>query len=200
MTAENILIINAALTRTGNNQITSLTDGSSEAEIMAANYEEIVLEELDEYFWHFATKEKALNKLVWTSTNEWDYKYQAPSDILAIKRVFQNGLPVEYERNRDEIYTNADNANTPVYIEYVVRISEENWPPKFRSAIIKRLEALALRSLNEDYDKADTRENNAEISVRRARNRDANNKSNRRVPKSYRLTGIRRTSRGNPDA
>lgn len=199
MSAENITIINAALSRTGNNQITSLTDGSTEAEIMAANYEEVVLEELDEYFWSFATKEKALNKLVWTSTNEWAYRYQAPSDILAIKRVFQNGLPVKYERNGSYIYCDADNTNNPVYMEYVVRISEENWPPKFRAAIIKRLEALCLRALNEDYDKADTRENNAEIGVRRARNRDANNKSPRR-PKSYRLTGIRRTSRGEPYA
>ncbi len=186
-----IEIANAALTRTGNSQITSFTDGSVEAEVTAANYEIIVEEALDEFFWSFATEEKALNKLVWTSTNEWSYRYQAPSDLHAIKRVFQNGKPVEYEKNGNYIYTNTNNANTALYIEYVVRRDEAYWPAKFRSAVIKRLEALYLRALSEDYDKAELMDDDAEVASRRAKNRDANNKTPRR-PKSYRLTSIRR--------
>ena len=190
MSEEKVIITNAALTRTGNNQITSFTDGSVEAEVAAANYEEVVLEELDEHFWSFATREAALGKLVWTSTNEWAYRYQAPADILAIKRVFQNGHPVKYERNGNYIYCDADNSNTPLYIEYIVRIAETSWPGKFRAAIIERLEALFLRALSEDYDKAEARERDSDVTMRKARHRDAGNKSPRR-PRRSRLTAAR---------
>lgn len=189
--SENIKIINAALTRGGNSQITSLDDGSVEAEIASANYEEVVWEELCDHPWSFARKEAELNLLAETPINEWSYVFEEPSDMLELITVRQNKISIPYERNGEKIYTNATNTNTPVYAEYIVRIDEISWPGKFRAAIIERLEALFLRALNEDYESAEVRERDAEVGNRRARFADSKNQTPRRR-KVSRLTSVRR--------
>lgn len=191
MSAEQIKIINAALTRTGNNQITGLDDGSVEAEIAAANYEEVVWEELSDHPWSFAKKSAELNKLAETPENEWTYVYEEPADLLELVTVTQSKAGVAYERNANKIFSHADNTNTAVFCEYIARVEETLWPGKFRAAIIERLEALFIRALNEDYSAAEARERDAEIGNRRARFGDSKNQTPRRR-KVSRLTLWRR--------
>lgn len=193
MSDEALKMINAALARTSNNQITSLTDGSTEAEIMAANYEEIVWEVLSSYPWSFAKKEQELNKLNETTTAEWEYVYQAPEDMLEIARVYQNGQSVPYEKNRNKIFTNVLNTETPVYAEYIVRIDETEWPGQFRAIVIEKLESLAQRALNEEYNVADALDRGADITARMAKNRDATTNRTPRRLRTSRLVRIRQS-------
>lgn len=158
---------------------------------MAANYEEIIWELLSSGPWTFAKKEVELNLLSSTPTSEWAYVYQAPSDLLEIVRVYQSGEALPYEKNGSKIYCDASNDNTPVYIEYIVRIATTSWPGQFRALVIQRLESLCLRALNEDYNNAVAVGRDSQFTERNAKNRDSNNQTPRRK-RSSRLTRIRR--------
>ena len=186
-TADNIKIVNSALTRSGHNQITSFDDGSAEAEVAQANYDEVVASALSSYPWSFANKYKQINKLSGTPDNEWDYQYQLDSDLLKLIVVEVNGQNIDYERVGDVVYCDeSDN----VYAEYVYEPAEATWPHDFKEAIITRLEALFLRALADKDKEAEARDSRADFQFSRARNNDAKNKSPR-SRRSSRLVNIR---------
>lgn len=188
MSAESLNIINSALTSTGHTQITSLTDGSTEAEVSSANYEYIVRAELTKYPWSHSKKYKRLNRLNQTPNNGWAYVYQLDSDLLKLVVVEVGGQPIEYERHGSELYCDAAE---DVYAEYIFRSSEDNWPYDFRAALGKRLQALFLRSLAEKIKEAEAIDQSADILFLRAKTEDAKNQTPKDRRLTSRLVGVR---------
>lgn len=187
--AEAIIICNAALTRTGNDPITDFDDGSAEATVMAANYEEIIKEELSEHTWSFAKSDNDPNRLSEDAIDEWAYVYQLPTDLIRLVRVHVNGRPIPFKRKGAKLYCNEIEN---VRVEYISRPDEEEWPYDFRGKIITRLEALSLRALSEDYDKAELRENKADEKTIMSRSHDSQNQSPKDRRSVSRLVNIRR--------
>jgi hypothetical protein len=138
--ATDLTLLNAALTRTGNDPLTSLTSGGAKAAIAASNYEEIVKNELSLQPWKKATKIAQLDRLdadvVGDPPEPWTAAYQLPDDLVDIRTVKVAGAPIEYEWHGNTIVCNADEADE-VILHYVWRIPETWFPPWLREGIIR---------------------------------------------------------------
>jgi hypothetical protein len=174
-----IPLVNAALTRTGNQTITSfeqIQTGSNEAAIAAANYDDIVNSALGSHPWKWCTRHFELNKVAATPDPPWQFAYERPADLLFLRMVMQVGQPVRYELMSDMILSNHDNIESPLIGEYTYRPSEVHWPMPFRLAIVIALEPVFLRAIGERYDQADGREKAAMAAMANARLRDSMHK------------------------
>jgi hypothetical protein len=170
-------LISAASTRTGNDPVTSFTDGTTEANIAAANYQILVDAELSKYRWHFATKFEVMNVLdadVHGDPPEpWLYSYQLPDDVWELRTVKSGGEPIAYEKMRNKVFADVG-TEAAVYAHYLWRVPESSWPPYFQEYIVQRLEALFLRGIGERYDEAEARKKEAlNVTLPEAKRMDA---------------------------
>ena len=188
-TAEAIIIANAALTRTGHNEITDFEDGSDEAVLMNANYEEVVKAELASFPWSWAKTDEELNRLNINAIDEWAYVYELPVTVVKLVRVHVDGRGIEYKKKGDKIY--CDEIEN-VSAEFIYRADEDDWSHDFRGNIIRRLEALVLRGLDENYDAAELRERSAEDNGSFTKSRDGQNRTPKDRRRVSRLVAIRR--------
>lgn len=87
MAISKTLIINKALTEVGATPVTSIDDGTNNADILSRVYEISLKSILSECKWNFATKRALLtlsaDMLAWYDTGE-TYVYVRPSDIIKI--------------------------------------------------------------------------------------------------------------------
>jgi hypothetical protein len=170
--ATNFDIINAALTRTGNEPITSFSEGTTPANIAAANYDILIENELASYRWRAATKTAHLNRIDGDPGLPWTDAYQLPSDLVLVRSVFVDGVAVDYEQQGDKVLA-LTGEDADVVVKYVWGNPESAWPGLFREAIIQRLEALFLRAISHSYDEAEARDKAANGTFMRARVMDA---------------------------
>lgn len=136
-------VVNVALRLVGGNDITSLTDGSKNANIAADIYEELRDDLLRSHNWNFATKRAKLARSATAPTYEFDYAYPVPSDWIRTIAVSNNdegfGM-IEYQEEivagQRCILSDADD----VYIRYVSSVTD----PNLMSADFRRAWALAM--------------------------------------------------------
>lgn len=183
-----IKIVNAALTRTGNSPITDFYDGSTEATVAANNYDLLVEEEICSYPYSWAKTDNGLNRLAETPIDEWAYVHQIPEECIRLVRCHVNGISVPYKRKDSRVYSNEENLTA----EYMFRAEEEDWSPDFRGRIISKLEAVFLRALSEDYDKAEFLEKHASDKDRMVKSQDSQNRSPKDRRPTSRLVACRR--------
>ena len=188
-TAEAIIITNSALTRTGHNEITDFEDGSDEAVCAKANYEELVREELAAYPWSWAKTDADLDRINAATIDEWAYVYQLPETVIKLVRVHVYGRGIEYKKKGDKVYCNEVEG---VSAEFIYRADEEDWSPDFRGNLIRRLEAVFLRGLDENYDAAELRERAADDNGSMTKSRDGQNRTPKDRRRPSRLVAIRR--------
>jgi len=170
----NLTIINAALTATGNGTIASLEDGQASAMIAAQNYDRLVRAELEAHPWTWAASTWALNLLSGTPATGGQFAWQLPGDVAKVQRVEVAGRPITYTRMADQIRCDHD---AGVVLVGIRRPDESEWPANFASAMVIRLEALFLRAIGEDYDKAQARDKDADLAFRLARVSDSQGKT-----------------------
>lgn len=172
--------INAALTRTGNSPITSLTQSKVGAVIASENYEIVVKNELALTRWKLPSKVEQLNLLDPAEVGEppepWGFSYQLPSDFIQMRTVMVGGQPISFERMGQLIFCDFDE-NVKVYCKYLWRPPEDWWPPEFAEGIVRRMEAIFLRGIKEDYREAEVRDDAAEVQFAKARALDAQSQS-----------------------
>lgn len=180
-------LVNAAGTRTGNEPITTLNDGSPVGNIAGANYEQIKRAALTVYPWRFATKTATLVALTGDVDLPWAYAYQIPTDLLKLRGVTLNGSPIDYERQSDKLLCNSG-PDSDLIAKYTWLVPEADWPATFAEAITQFLEAMFLRGVGERYQEADARENAARLTLRAAKQEDAQNNSTRNPWTSPTLT------------
>ena len=129
-TTSKINICSNALLLLGHTSISSLTDGTTGAELANALYDVSYEALLSKYRWRFATKQMQLAKTSDTPLG-FDYTnvFQLPIDMLYLQQV--HGVR-NYEIYDDKLYTNA----TIIKVDYTVKVAEDKLPPYF----IKMLE------------------------------------------------------------
>jgi hypothetical protein len=173
--------INAAAIRTGSETISRLDDGSLVGKIAAQTYEILVKNELSLNAWKQATKTVVLNRIDPATMGEppepWTAAYTVPTDLIDIRTVKVDGLPINYEVFGNVILCDAD-SSSDVILHYVWRVPENRWHAAFAEGITQRLEALFWRG-KEQHDKADKRDKSAELQIARARHRDAAQQTSR---------------------
>lgn len=172
MATTSINIINQALTRSGNNQISSFTDGSAEAVVANANYQPVVDDLLAMHPWRFALRTAVMDKLTGEPLADGRERYQLPNDSLRLLVVQENDVEIHYEVRDDEVVTRRK-VSDPV-ATYIARVSETDWPAFFREVVVVALEVLFLRALAEDDRRADRREEVLyDVKLPRARSADS---------------------------
>lgn len=173
--------INNAAIRTGSEPISRLDDGSLIGKIAAQAYEALVKAELSLMPWKHATKIAVLNRLDPVAEGEppepWTAAYQLPTDLVDIRTVMVDGLPIQYARHGTVILCDAD-SSSDVILHYVWRVPETRWHAAFAEGITQRMEALFLRG-KEQHDRADKRDASAEKQFAKARNRDSQQQTSR---------------------
>jgi hypothetical protein len=190
MPATDIEFVNAALTRSGLERISSFDDANTRAQVAKANYEITVQSELS-HRWHWATKTEILAKLSDPAPDPWLYAYQLPTDADALRTVMQSGKPINYLQMGSKVMTLADNDGAEVVAHFGWRPLESDWPAWFAEPLIRRLEAIFLRSLKEQPAEAVKRDESADKGFAQARRIDSQNQSPR-DPYTYPILAARR--------
>lgn len=133
-----VTISNTALRMLGANAITSFTDGSDAAAICSALYPNIKDQSLGMYPWSFAKKKVTLSRSATAPTNEWQYAYPIPSNVLnnpfAVYNSASTGvIPItNYEIYANssggrDVYTN----DAIIVIDYIDNLISEGAMPKY---------------------------------------------------------------------
>jgi hypothetical protein len=137
--ASDVSIVNQALRRLGGTRITSLTDGSKNANAANDIYEDLRDELLRAHPWNFATTRVELARLAAAPAFGYGYNYSLPTDWLKTVSVHDNDAGAgaldfkeETEDTAKVLRTDAEH----VYLRYVRRIIDANMmTPDFRSAL-----------------------------------------------------------------
>lgn len=170
--ANEIELLQASLARVGEGNLSSLTDGSAEAKIAAANYEGVVGDMLERHAWTWATKTADLTLIGESDNNAWAYEYALPSDCINIRFVTREGVQIgagewTLEGNRVLVPVEAD-----YQVTYTYRAPESAWPYNFGEAVVTRMQAVFLEGLLERPQDARLKERDAEAKLNRAILRD----------------------------
>jgi hypothetical protein len=200
--ATDLTIINAALTRIGENPLTSLATSTVAAKITNENYELKVEAFLSVYPWKRASKIEQLARVdpdVHGDPPEpWTAAYQLPTDVVDIRTVKVAGRPIPYEIHGDTILCDAADTDE-VILHHIWRAAEADWPPWFREGMTIEMEVIYLRGIGERYREAAARAEDAEKWWRTAKNRDAQSQTPRNPQPSSTLAA-RLGSPGAPSA
>lgn len=162
-------VANAALAEVGENQITSLLDGSPAAITFNTLYEPLVARELTKHAWSFATRTDRLI-LQGATGNSPAYAYYLPAGIMTPRFLMvgnrrargyilrSNKLLVDVQQDYDLTHT--------------YRAPESEWPGDFCEGMRKRLMAVFLRAIPVDYQRAREMDQEADMLFQLARIRD----------------------------
>jgi hypothetical protein len=159
MTSE-VAICNLALSNLGKQNISALTEASTEAALCNQFYEHSRDVLLQGYPWRFARKTASLAALANTREERWQYAYKRPNDCLKIRRIstelFLDYLPYEdgvvagghaYDLEGTTIFCDL----SPVYLEYTWRITDPaTFPPLFVDALSWHLAVRLAMPLTRD--------------------------------------------------
>lgn len=124
-TVSAVSICNMALTRLGEQQITTLTENSKAARLCNANFDIFRDSFLSDFDWPFAIKRATLAASATAPNHEWTYAYPLPDDCLRLIRTYdevQQFADNTYEVEEGAIQTD----QTTVKIEYIARIENYN--------------------------------------------------------------------------
>lgn len=172
-----LTFINAALTRTGNPVLTQI-DGSAGGIIAGANYDPLVKTALTSHPWRFATKTQALTQIDGEPDPPWLYAYQLPGDVLNLRVVTVDGVPIEYEQQFNKLLCDWS-SDSDVIAKYTWNVPEAYWPGTFSEAITQYLEAMFLRGIGERHAEAKDREAAARATMQLAKLEDSRRASPR---------------------
>lgn len=174
--ASEVGICNSALTKVGvggDGRISSLTEGSRNANICNEQYPKLRDDLLRSHTWNFATTRAKLARRDEAPAFEFNYKYQLPSDWIRVVSVHDNDAGAGHVRYKIEGSTLLCDAED-VYLRYVRQVTDPNdMPPDFREALAALLARdLALPVVQSNTLKQDMKDD-FKRAARRARSTDA---------------------------
>ena len=130
-------VANTALSIVGEQPISSFSDNSRSARVVANRYDDVRRSVLREHFWNAAKARQKLAKLAQAPPFGWNYQYQLPSDWLRLVRI--NGrdpLSERYEIEGLKLLTDMD----PVRLVYIRDEQDPSkWDALLREAVAARL-------------------------------------------------------------
>ncbi len=165
---------------TGGAIIASFSDGTAEADVANAVYEDIVVTALSDNRWRFATKQAELSVNVTAPVSRWDAAYDFPADLLMLNAVTINDNPIKYDVYGSQVYCNAVSADT-VVADYVYRALEADWPSYFVMAVQFKVASILAVSTARDGQLASILEGQAERQMIKARRLDSQQQTTRKL-------------------
>ena len=138
MAESKVSISNQALIKCGANTITSFTDGTHEANVCSVMYDNVKKGLLYYTFWNFAIEKVLLSKLAETPADKsYVNAHSLPGDVIRVKGFFDDSgtYVTDYSLEKNKVYSNT----TPLYIEYVQDMAEQDLAVFFIEALIAKL-------------------------------------------------------------
>lgn len=145
MATSDVDIVNQALTRLGQEPITTLTESSRAARAASRVYDHVRRETLADHPWNCAMKRTALAASATEPEWGYDYAYPLPSDFLRLIRT--DDMDDEFRIEGRSILSNA-NTMQIVYLYDITNVQEMDYP--FQSAFAARLAAQLAVPLTGD--------------------------------------------------
>jgi hypothetical protein len=164
----------------GGSAISSFEDGTVEADVCDAMYEDLARASLTNTRWRFATNQATLTRLATAPTGRFDAAYQLPSGMIMLNAITVNDMPIEYDIYGDKAYCNAVAADT-VIADYIFRAVEANWPAYFTIAVEFSMAALLAVSVARDSQLASLMEQKANLYMMQARRLDSQQQTTRKL-------------------
>lgn len=148
--ASQVQIINLALGRLGANEITSLTEGTTEQKLAVNAWDIARRACLRDHTWNFATTDATLNSIADYIPYEFQYAYQLPSNNVRLLRVYGNPT---YKVQGRRILCN----NNTCKIKYIADITDTtSWDSSFTDLVAQRLAADMAFALTKSQSSADS--------------------------------------------
>lgn len=164
----------------GGSPIASFEDGTVEADVCDAMYEDVARASLTNTRWRFSTNQSVLNRIATAPTGRFDAAYQLPSGMIMLNALTVNDLPIEYDIYGDKAFCNAVAADT-VIADYIFRAVEAQWPPYFTIAVEFSMAALLAISVARDSQLASLMEQKANLYMMQARRLDSQQQTTRKL-------------------
>jgi hypothetical protein len=162
-----VAICSRALIKLGARTITSLDEGTAEAEVAQALYAPARDALLSVHPWSFATAQASLARLSAAPVADFAYAYQLPADHLRTLSAGGAGRSagLVYRQAEDRLWTDAG----AVFLTYIFRPDESAFPPFFVEALSARLAAEFCLPLTESTSRGELLHTLAEAALRQAR-------------------------------
>ncbi|MEY2875307.1 MAG: hypothetical protein RLZZ373_2678 [Pseudomonadota bacterium] len=188
-----VQICNLALTKVGAARITSLSDGSKQAGLLAAIFDMMRDAELAAHPWSFGVTRVEIPASSTAPAFGWGYAYPLPSDFIKAVQVGDDwsfydsgpdGALFEFESIDDTPAILTDQAS-PLQLRYVRRVTNPGlFPALFAEALACRLAANSVESLTQNLGKREQAWVEYKDAVRQARRANAIERPPQRVPDS----------------
>jgi hypothetical protein len=181
-------IANVALRAIGASRITSLTQGTKNANYLNDIYAELRDKLLEMHHWNFATKSVKLAQTATTPAVEFDNQYTLPADFIRLVRAHSDdqAMVIVDHRLRDG---KLESSASEVWIVYISRVTDPNqMTPLFRDALSMALAVEAATGIAESNTMAERMQKKFEKAMRRARSADAQSDLPDRMPPGSWLT------------
>ncbi len=164
----------------GGSPIASFEDGTVEADVCDAMYEDVARAALTNTRWRFATNQSTLTRLASAPTGRFDAAYQLPATMLMLNAITVADFPIEYDIYGDKAYCNAVDTDT-VIADYIFRANEANWPPYFTIAVEFSMAAVLAISVARDASLGGLMEQKANLYMMQARRLDSQQQTTRKL-------------------
>ena len=161
-----LVLCSRALLRIGAQPVTSLEEGTAEAEVAATLYPAARDALLAAHPWGFATGQSALARLEGVPVADHAHAFQLPPGLLrVISAGSGRGRGIAYRLHERRLHADA----AAVVLTYLFRPDESVFPPHFAAALVTRLAAEFCVPLTESTSRADMLHRLAENEFRQAR-------------------------------
>ena len=164
----------------GGDAIQSFSDGTAEATVSDAMYEDIVRAALTNTRWRFSSNQAVLNRLTAEPTGRWDAAYQIPSESIMVSAVTVEDMPIKYDTYGSKIFCDAVETDE-VIADYIFRSDESTWPPYFTITVEYMVASMLAISVARDAGLAQLMEAKTEYFMRIARTRDSQGQTTKKL-------------------
>jgi hypothetical protein len=164
----------------GGDAIQSFEDGTAEASVSSAMYEDMARAALTNSRWRFATDQAVLNRLLDAPTGRWEAAYQLPSEFIMLSAITVNEYPIKYDLYGSKVFCDAVETDT-VVADYVFRADESTWPPYFTTAVEYMMAGVLAVSVARDSSLASLMEQKADYQMRQARRLHSQQQTTRKL-------------------
>ncbi|RKY06605.1 MAG: hypothetical protein DRP56_07115 [Planctomycetota bacterium] len=166
-----IEIWNLALLHVGSNAITSVDDDDKGAIALSRVYDMVRDRLIQEYPWSWAKARVKLSKSASAPDIGYEYAYTLPGDVLNAIKTNQPDYPFQRFGSTLEIdFDNSDAADDDeeLFLTYVKRVEEGDYPPLFVEALALALAASIGKYMGATINAMEVLKRDAEMAIRSA--------------------------------
>lgn len=167
----------------GGSPITSFDEGTVEADVCDAMYEDIARASLTNSRWGFATNQQVLNRIAAPPTSRFDAAYQLPANTLTVSAVTVNDSPIIFDTYGSKVYCNMSISDV-VVADYIFRATESEWPSYFTVAVEYTMASILATSVARDATLSQLMDSKASMLMMQARRFDSQRQTTQRLSTS----------------